>query len=94
MEHSLNVPNRFTMILDTETINSVIAHAAQLKLSRRECHPLDRHRDKSENPVLAKYDAEVEAAPVASEELDIVDAVLATADASAAEDADFADDDF
>ena len=47
MEHSLNLPNRFAMILDTETINSVIAHAAQLNLSRRECHPLQKREPRT-----------------------------------------------
>jgi hypothetical protein len=75
MEHCLNLPNRFAMILDTETIKGVIAHAAELKLPRRECHPLDRYRGTCANAALAKYDAEVDAAPLANEELDIIEAV-------------------
>lgn len=94
MEHSLNLPNRYAMILDTETIKGVIAHAAELKLPRRECHPLDRYRGKSANAALAKYDAEVDAAPLPIEELDIVEAVVAAPGASTAEDAEFADEDF
>jgi hypothetical protein len=74
MERCLSLPNRYAMILDTEMIKGVIAHAAELKLPRRECRPLDGHRGKCTNAALAKYDAEVEAAPVANEELDIVDA--------------------
>jgi len=94
MEHCLNLPNRYAMILDTEAIKGVIAHAAALKLPRRECHPLDRYRGKGANTALAKYDAEVDAAPLASEDLGIVEAVLETAGTSVTEDADFADDDF
>lgn len=94
MEHCLNLPNRYAMILDTEMIKGVIAHAAELKLPRRECHPLDRYRGKCANTALAKYDAEVDAATLANEELDIVEAVVEAADTSVPEDADFADDDF
>jgi len=94
MEHCLNLPNRYAMILDTETIKGVIAHAATLKLSRRECRPLDRYRGKSANAALAKYDAEVDAAPLANEEPDFIDAVVEAVDASVAEDPDFADEDF
>ena len=94
MEHCLNLPNRYAMILDTEVIRGVIAHAAGLKLSRRECHPLDGYRGKGANAVLAKYDAEVDAAPLANEELDIIEAVAEAVDTSVPENADFADDDF
>jgi hypothetical protein len=82
------------MILDTEAIKGVIAHAAELKLPRRECRPLDRYRGKCANAALAKYDAEVDAAPLANEELGIVEAVLEAADTPAPEDADFDDGDF
>ena len=94
MEHCLKLPNRYAMILDIETIKGVIAHAAELKLSRRECHPLDRYRGKCANAALAKYDAEVDAAPLANEELDIIEAVVEAEDASVPENPDFADDDF
>ena len=50
MEHCLKLPNRYAMILDIETIKGVIAHAAELKLSRRECHPLDRYRGSARMP--------------------------------------------
>jgi len=94
MEHCLNLPNRYAMILDTEMIRGVIAHAAALKLPRRECRPLDRLRGKRTNAAVAKYDAEVDAAPLANEELDIVEAVVEAVDTSVPENADFADDDF
>lgn len=94
MERCLNLPNRYAMILDTEMIKSVIAHAEELKLPRRECRPLDGYRGKRANAALAKYDAEVDAAPLANEELDIVDAALEAVDSSACEDADFDGDDF
>jgi hypothetical protein len=94
MEHGLNLSNRYAMILDTEAIKGVIAHAAALKLPRRECHPLDSYRGQGANAALAKYDAEVDAAPAANEDLDVVDAVLETAGAALAEDADFGEDDF
>jgi hypothetical protein len=94
MEHCLKLPNRYAMILDTETIRGVIAHAAELKLPRRECHPLDRCSGKRANAALAKHDAEVDAAPLANEELDVSEAVVEAEDTSVAEDAGFADDDF
>lgn len=95
MEHCLSLPNRYAMILDTETIRRVTAHAAELKLSRRECRPLDSYRgNKRANAALAQYDAEVDAAPLAIEELDLADTALEALDASASADADFADDDF
>lgn len=90
MEHCLNLPNRYAMILDTETIKRVTAHAAELKLSRRECRPLDRYRGRCVNVALAKYDAEVDAAPLAREELVILD----LEDRCVRENDDFADDDF
>ncbi len=94
MEHSLTLPNRYAMILDTEAIKGVITHAAALKLPRRECHPLDSYRGQGANAALAKYDAEVDAAPPAQEGLGLVEAVLEAQDSFVAEDADFADDDF
>ena len=94
MEHCLNLPNRYAMILDTETIKGVVAHAAALKLSRRECRPLDRYRGKCANAALAKYDAEVDAAPPADEELDIVEALVEAVDTSVPRNTDFADEAF
>lgn len=94
MEHALNLPNRYAMILDTEAIKRVIAHAAELKLPRRECHPLDGYRGKCANAALAKFDAEVDATPVANEELDMVEEAVEPAGASATEDVDFAGGDF
>ena len=90
MNHSLNLPNRFAMILDTEAIKSVIAHAAELNLPRRECHPLDRYRGTYANAVLAKYDAEVDATPLANEDLNMSEAE----NASVSQDADIVADDF
>jgi len=83
MEHCLNLPNRYAMILDTETIRAAVAHAAQLNLSRRECHPLDRYRGKCANADLLKFDAEADAAPLTTEELEYVEAVDAALDTSA-----------
>jgi len=94
MEHDLNLPNRYAMILDIETIKGVLAHAEQLKLPRRVCHPLDRYRGKCANPALAEYDAEVDAAPLEDEELDIIEAVVEAEDKAVPKLADFADDDF
>ena len=94
MEPGLSLPNRYAMILDIDTIRDVVAHAAQVKLSRRECHPLDHYNGRRVNSVLAKYDAEVDAAPAANEELDVIEAVLDTQEAPPAEPVDIADDDF
>jgi len=94
MEHGLNQPNRYTLILDTETINSVIEHAANLKLARRECHPLDRYRGQRVNNALAKYDAEMDTAPVTKAELAIVDTIVETKGVSEPVDHDFDDEEF
>jgi hypothetical protein len=94
MEHCQKLPNRFAMILDPETIKGVIAHAEALSLTRRECHPLDGYRGRCANTTLAKYDAEVDAAPAADEDLDVIEAVLDAEDACAADSADCADDEF
>jgi hypothetical protein len=94
MEQSLNLPNRYAMILDTEMIKSVVAHAAELKLPRRECHPLDRYHGRCANATLAKYDAEVDATLLAKDELDDAEAAIDAVQAAASENADYADDDF
>lgn len=94
MEHCLNLPNRYAMILDTKMIESVIAHAAELKLPRRESHLLDHYRGKCANAALAKYDAEVDAAPLANEELAAIETMLEAEDASVPQDSGFADDGF
>ena len=75
MEQSLNLTNRFALILDPETIESALKRAAEWKLPRRECHPLDRCSSKRASADLDKYDAQVEAAPVADEESDAIDAI-------------------
>lgn len=94
MEPCLKLPNRYAMILDTATIAAVIARAAELNLPRRECHPLDRYRGQCANAALAKYDAEVDAAPLANDELDIIEALADAENTSVPDDADFADDKF
>ena len=76
MQYHLNLPNRFALILDPDTIESVVKRAEMLNLPRRECHPLDRYNGRRANADLAKYDAEVEAAAMAEEELESVDAVI------------------
>jgi hypothetical protein len=94
MQQCLNLPNRYAMILDTEMIKSVVAHAAELKLPRRECHPLDRYHGGCANTVLAKYDAEIDAALLAKDELDDAEATIAAVQAAVSDDADYDDDDF
>ena len=94
MEACLKLPNRFAMILDPEAIKGAIAHAEELKLTRRECHPLDRYRGRGSNAALASYDAEVDAAPNADEELDVIEAVLDAQHSYCAEGDEIEDDDF
>ena len=74
MEHNLNLPNRFAMILDPETIEGALKRAAEWKLPCRECHPLDRRSGKGASADLLRYDAEIEAAPAAEYEADAVGA--------------------
>lgn len=52
----------WAMLLDPSAALSVIDHAAQLKLPRRICRPLDRRRPILINQDLAEFDAEIEAA--------------------------------
>lgn len=73
MEHGLNLPNRFAMILDHETIQDALKRAAEWKLPRRECHPLDLHTSRRVSRDLEKFDAEIEAAPMTDDELDLTD---------------------
>lgn len=93
MEQCLNSPNWYAMILDSESIRGAIAHAAELKLPRRVCRPLDRYRGTCANAALAKYDAEVDAAPLADERLDLIEAIVETEDRSVPENAGVADGD-
>ena len=76
MQYHFNLPNRFALILDSDTIESVVKRAEMLNLPRRECHPLDCYNGRRANADLAKYDAEVEAAAMAEEELESVDALI------------------
>lgn len=92
MEHQLNLPNRFALILDPETIQGAIKRAAAWNLPRRECRPLDRYTGKKANSELAKYDAEIEAAPMADEEMDHIDAMIEASRAPVRSDVDFDDD--
>lgn len=93
MQYHFNLPNRFALILDPDTIESVVKRAEKLDLPRRECHPLDRYNGRRANADLAKYDAEVDAAAMTEEELESVDALTDTASApSSAESAEDGDD--
>ena len=92
MEHQLNLPNRFALILDPETIQGALKRAAEWKLPRRECRPLDRYTGKRVNSELAQYDAEIEAAPMADEEMDRIDAMIEASRAPVRSDVDFDDD--
>ena len=92
MEHCQRLPNRYAMILDTETIKGVLAHIAELRLSRRECHPLDEIHGNRANPDLEKYDAEVDAATLADEICANMETMGEAEWTSISEHADFADD--
>jgi hypothetical protein len=87
-----NLPNRFALILDPDTIENALKRAAGLNLPRRECRPLDRYTGRRVSADLAKYDAEVEAAPMADEEIEAIDAMIDASRAPLRSDIDFDDD--
>ena len=59
----------YATLFDVNVAREVAARAAQLNLPRREIHPLDRYPGRRVAADLAAYDAEVELAPAAEEEL-------------------------
>ena len=65
MEDRQSLPNRYALILDTEAIKGVLARMAELKLSRRECRPLDEIGGNRANADLELDDAELDAEPLA-----------------------------
>jgi hypothetical protein len=75
MEQNLNLPNCFGLILDPQMIAGAIKRAAEWNLPRRECHPLDRRPVRRLSVELERCDAEIEAASVPDEELDLADVI-------------------
>jgi len=75
MERSLNAPNRYALIIDAETIAEALKRTAQWDLPGRVCRPLDHRAGKCANVELARYDAEVDKAPLTDEELDMINAM-------------------
>ena len=85
--------NPFLMLIDKDAINAAIERAANCKLPRRECRPLDQYKGKRVSADLARYDEEVELDDLTDDELDF-DAVAMIADTVGISDDNFGEDDY
>ena len=85
--------NPFLMLIDKDAINAAIERAANCKLPRRECRPLDQYKGKRVSADLARYDEEVELDDLSDDELDF-DAVAMIADTVGISDDNFGEDDY
>ena len=85
-----SLPSRYALILDQDTIQTVLKRAAQWNLPRRECHPLDHYNGKRVSKDVARYDEEIDANLI---EEDVEEASLHAAADYVTENAE-ADDDF
>ncbi len=92
MERSHNTPNRYALILDAETIADVLKRTAQSELPGRVCRPLDHRAGQCANVELARYDAEIDDAPLTDEELDMIDTTTCPECKAPSVDRDFKDD--
>ena len=91
MEQTTIQTSSFAALFDPAVARAVAARAARWDLPRQVCRPLDRYVGPRVNADLAAFDAEVELAPLADEDLhDDVELSLA----AASEDTDLEDDDF
>jgi hypothetical protein len=91
MEQATIQTSSFAALFDPAVARAVAARAARWDLPRQVCRPLDRYVGPRVNADLAAFDAEVELAPLAEEELDEEsnDSIIA----QAGQDADFEDTD-
>ena len=85
--------NPFLMLIDKDAINAAIERAANCKLPRRECHPLDQYKGKRVSADLARYDEEVDLDDLSDDELDF-DAIGMIADTVGINDDNFGEDDY
>lgn len=69
MKQAATVHSSYAALFDPAVAREVAARAAQWNLPRREIHPLDRYPGRRIASELARYDAEVELAPVPEEEI-------------------------
>jgi hypothetical protein len=70
MEHATTQTYSFAALFDPEVARAAAARGAQWNLPRQMCRPLDRYVGPRVNADLAAFDAEVELAPLADEDLD------------------------
>ena len=85
--------NPFLMLIDTDAINAAIERAANCKLPRRECRPLDQYKGKRVSADLARYDEEVELDDLTDDELEF-DTIAMIADTGGISDDNFGEDDY
>ena len=85
--------NPFLMLIDTDAINAAIERAANCKLPRRECRPLDQYKGKRVSADLARYDEEVELDDLTDDELEF-DTIAMIADTVGISDDNFGEDDY
>ena len=85
--------NPFLMLIDTDAINAAIERAANCKLPRRECRPLDQYKGKRVSADLSRYDEEVELDDLTDDELEF-DTIAMIADTVGICDDNFGEDDY
>ena len=93
MEHTTTQTYSFAALFDPAVARAAAACGAQWNLPRQMCRPLDRYVGRRVSADLAAFDAEVDLAPLAEEELQ--DEPNSSIRANAQHDVDFddADDD-
>ena len=93
MELNQTRTNPFVMLIDKDVINAAIERAANCKLPRRECRPLDQYKGKRVSADLARYDEEVELDDLTDDELEF-DTIAMIADTVGISDDNFGEDDY
>ncbi len=69
MHHAIPQTYSFDAMFDSAAALAAISRASQWNLPRHICHPLDRMIRRTITPDLAAFDAEVDSALLAEEEL-------------------------
>ena len=69
MKHAMPKQSSYAALFDPVVARAVAARAAQWNLPRHECHPLDRYAGKRVAAELSAFDAAIESAAVADNEV-------------------------
>lgn len=95
MEPNTTRTNPFLMLIDKDAINAAIERAANCRLPRRECRPLDKYKGKRVNADLARYDEAVDLDDMTDDELefDTIEDTVGVRDDNCSDD-NFGEDDY